>query len=173
MMRTPDQRPRDRRGIRPAPGERGTTLVEMVAVSAVLVIMASIALPVANTMLKRQKELELRMALREIRTALDQFQFDTQRYPGIRTKYLDTVNEEGYPEELEWLVEGVDTGDLAENKLKYLRRIPIDPMTGEREWATRSSRDRPDSLFSDGINIFDVRSKSDKSGLNGVPYAEW
>lgn len=154
-------------------GERGTTLVEMVSVSAVLVVMATMALPVANTMIKRQKELELRRTLREVREALDQFQFDVQRFPGIRQKYLDAVNEEGYPEELDWLVEGVEIGDATGLKLKYLRRIPVDPLTGEREWDTRSTRDRPDSLFSDGINIFDIRSKSDKTGLNGVPYREW
>ncbi|HXV77112.1 MAG TPA: hypothetical protein VD788_12415 [Candidatus Polarisedimenticolaceae bacterium] len=152
------------------------TLVELVAVSAILIIMASLALPVANTMVKRQKELELRRALREMREAIDRFQFDAQLYPGIKTKYLSGTNEEGYPEELAWLVEGVDAGATAsadEVRLKYLRRIPLDPITGKAEWGTRSSRDRPDSLFSDGINIFDVHSMSDKQGLNGVPYSEW
>lgn len=153
--------------------QRGTTLVEMVSVSAILVVLASITLPVANMMVKRQKELELRRALREIRTALDRFQLDAMRFPGIRVKYLSRANEEGYPEELEWLVEGVDIGDAARTRLKYLRRLPRDPITGEAEWATRSTRDRPDSLFTDGINIFDVYSKSDKIGLNGVPYSEW
>ena len=153
--------------------ERGTTLVELVSVSAILIILASITLPVANTMVKRQKEIELRQALREIREALDRFEFDVQRYPGIRVKYLNRVNEEGYPEELEWLVEGVDVGDAAGTRIKYLRRLPRDPITGEREWGKRSSRDQPDSFFSDGINIFDVYSESDKTGLNGVPYREW
>ena len=152
---------------------RGVTLVELVAVSAILLVMASITLPVANTMVKRQKELELRRSLREIREAIDRFQFDVQRYPGIRTSYLSISNEEGYPEELKWLYEGVDTGQGAEELIKYLRRLPTDPMTGDDEWGTRSSRDRPDALFSDGINIFDVYSNSDKVGLNGVPYAEW
>lgn len=161
-----------RRLVRPG-RQRGVTLVELVCVSAVLIALASITLPVANTMVKRQKEIELRQALREMREALDRFQFDTLRYPGIRVRYLSATNEEGYPEELEWLVEGVDIGDAAGTTLKYLRRIPVDPITGEREWATRSSRDAPDSLFSDGINIFDVRSTSDRVGLNGVPYVEW
>jgi general secretion pathway protein G len=152
---------------------KGVTLVELVCVSAILVVIASIAIPVANTMTKRQKELELRQALREIREALDRFQADTERYPGIRANYLSATNEEGYPEELKWLVEGVDVGDAAGTTIKYLRRIPRDPMTGSTEWRTRSSRDRPDSLFSDGLNIFDVRTTSDRVGLNGVPYAEW
>ena len=152
---------------------RGVTLVELVAVSAILIVMAGVTLPVANTMVKRQKELELRRALREIREAIDRFQFDVQRYPGIRTNYLSVTNEEGYPEELKWLYEGVDTGQGAKEIIKYLRRLPKDPMTGDAEWGTRSSRDRPDALFSDGINIFDVHSNSDKVGLNGVPYSEW
>ncbi len=154
-------------------GERGVTLVELVSVAAIMLVMASIALPVANTMVKRQKELELRRSLRTIRTALDRFQFDVQRYPGIRIKYLSRPNEEGYPEELKWLYEGVDIGDAKGTKIKYLRRIPRDPITGSDEWATRSSRDRPDSLFTDGINIFDVRSMSDKIALDGTRYEEW
>ena len=152
---------------------RGVTLVELVAVSAILLVMASVTLPVANTMVKRQKELELRRSLRQIREAIDRFQFDAQRFPGIRTNYLSVSNEEGYPEELKWLYEGVDTGQGAKEVIKYLRRLPVDPLTGDEEWGTRSSRDRPDALFSDGINIFDVYSQSDKVGLNGVPYSEW
>jgi len=152
---------------------RGVTLVELVAVSAILVVLAGVTLPVANTVAKRQRELELRRSLREIREAIDRFQFDVQRYPGIRTNYLSVSNEEGYPEELKWLYEGVDTGQGAKEVIKYLRRLPRDPITGSDEWGTRSSRDRPDALFSDGINIFDVYSKSDKVGLNGVPYSEW
>ena len=154
-------------------GQRGVTLVELVSVSAILIILASVTIPVAHTMVKRQKELELRQALRTIREALDRFQFDTERYPGIRAQYLNATNEEGYPEELDWLVEGVEIGDAAGTRIKYLRRIPIDPMTGEREWGTRSSRDRPDALFSDGINIFDVYTKSDKVGLDGTRYQQW
>jgi general secretion pathway protein G len=151
----------------------GFTLVELVCATAILAVLAGLAIPVANTMVKRQKEIELRRALREMREALDRFQFDTTRFPGIRTNHLNAANEEGYPEELKLLVEGADTGDVAGTKIKYLRRIPVDPITGTAEWGTRSSRDRPDSLFTDGINIFDVYSKSDRVGLNGVPYKEW
>lgn len=153
--------------------QRGVTLVELVSVSAILVILAGVTIPVAHTMVKRQKELELRQALRKIREALDRFEFDVQRHPGIRAAYLNRTNEEGYPEELDWLVEGVDVGDAAGTTIKYLRRLPIDPMTGKREWGTRSTRDRPDALFSDGINIFDVYTKSDKVGLDGTHYQKW
>jgi general secretion pathway protein G len=149
------------------------TLVELVSVTAIILVLASITLPVANTMAKRQREIELRQALREMREAIDRFYFDVQRFPGIRQLHLDATNEEGYPEKLEWLVEGIDIGDAAGTRIKYLRRIPRDPITGTYEWGTRSSRDGPDSLFSDGINIFDVHSMSEKVGLNGVPYREW
>ncbi len=153
--------------------QRGLTLVELSSVSAIILVMAAVTVPVANTMLKRQKELELRRALRTIRTALDSFQYDTERFPGIRIGYLDRTNEEGYPEELEWLYEGIDIGDAVGTKIKYLRRMPLDPMTGAADWDTRSSRDDPESLFSDNINIFDVRSTSDKIGLDGTRYNTW
>ena len=154
-------------------GQEGVSLVELVSVTAVILVLASITLPVAHTFAKRNKEHELRRSLREIREALDRFQADTERYPGIRTLHLDATNEEGYPEELEWLFEGVDIGDLAGTKLKYLRRLPRDPITGGTDWGTRSSRDAPDSLFSDKINIFDVHTKSDKVALDGTKYRDW
>ena len=148
------------------------TLVELVCVSTIILILAAVAMPVANTMVKRKKEMELRLALRTMRKAIDQFQFDANRYAGIKTK-LSAANDDLYPEELEKLVEGVDTGEADKTKLKYLRRLPRDPFTGENEWGTRSSKDAPDALFSDGINIFDVYSLSGKNGLNDVPYREW
>jgi general secretion pathway protein G len=153
-------------------GRAGVTLVELVSVAAVVLLLAGLALPVASTAVKRQKEIELRRALREIRTALDRFQADTERFPGMKAR-LGAGNEDGYPEELEWLFEGFDIGDAAGNRVKYLRRLPRDPITGERDWAVRSTRDRPDSLFTDGVNIFDVRSKSDKTALDGTPYRDW
>ena len=161
---------------------RGVTLVEMISVTAVVLVLAGIALPVANTMVKRKKELELRRALREIRTAIDRFQADADLGPPpgqfsavMRgpSGVINTTNEEGYPEKLEQLYEGVDVGRVDGLKIKYLRRLPRDPMTGTREWATRSSRDEPGAMFGSGINIFDVRSKSDKRALDGTRYAEW
>lgn len=164
---------------RPLRGRRGVSLVELVSVMAVLVVLASITLPAASTLLKRHREIELRHALRTMREAIDRFQIDAGttvkpgRFPGIRTGVLNATNTEGYPEELSWLVEGVDIGDAAGTRIRYLRRIPMDPITREFEWATRSSQDDPDSLFSDGINIFDVRSTSDKIALDGTRYSEW
>lgn len=155
-------------------GERGLTLIELVCCSAIILILAGVAIPVANTWVKRRKELELRQALREIRTAIDQFQADAEHNPGMRNSKMNTTtNEEGYPEKLEWLYEGYDIGDAAGTKLKYLRRLPRDPITGSTDWATRSSRDRPGSIATDGINIFDVHSKSEALALDGTRYADW
>jgi general secretion pathway protein G len=151
----------------------GVTIVELVSATAIILVLAGLALPVVQTVVKREKELELRRALREIRGAIDRFQLDAQKFPGIKSNYLNATNEEGYPEALAWLVEGVDIGDAVGTKIKYLRRIPVDPMTGEREWGTRSSRDRPDSLFSDGINIFDVYSQSEAVALDDTEYSSW
>ena len=149
------------------------TLIELICVTAIVLVLAGVALPVANTWVKRKKELELRQALREVREAIDRFQMDTQRFPGMRQQKMNATNQDGYPEKLEWLYEGYDVGDAKGTKLKYLRRLPRDPITGKREWATRSSRDRPDSHFSDEINIFDVRSKSDAVALDGTRYKDW
>lgn len=158
--------------------EAGMTLVEVVSVTAILLVLAGMAIPVANTMVKRRKELELRQALREIRIAIDRFQADTTRpeTAGMKNKLNQATNEEGYPEKLEWLYEGFDTGIKAGKKastVKYLRRLPRDPITGTQEWGTRSSRDRPDSLFTDGINIFDVHSTSEAVALDGTRYLDW
>jgi general secretion pathway protein G len=149
------------------------TLIELICVTAIVLLLAGMAVPVGHTMVKRKKELELRQALREIRTAIDRFQADMERLPGARALLLDGTNEEGYPEELEWLVEGVDVGDAVGTKIKYLRRIPRDPITNSLVWGKRSSRDEPGSLFTDGLNIFDVHSNSDKVALDGTRYKDW
>lgn len=154
-------------------GRRGVTLVELVCVTAIVLVLAGLAVPVASTAVKRHKELELRRALREIREAIDRFQADVQRFPGMRQTDMNPTNEDGYPEKLEWLYQGYDIGDQKGTKIKYLRRLPRDPITGAQDWATRSSRDRPDSTFTDGINIFDVRSTSEAIALDGTRYRDW
>ena len=156
-------------------GERGLTLIELVCCSAIILVLAGAAVPVANTWVKRKKELELRQALREIRTAIDRFQWDAEHNANFRgpSGKLNATNEEGFPEKLEWLYKGYDIGDLAGTKIKYLRRLPLDPITGTPDWMLRSSRDKPGSYGTDGINIFDVHSKSKAIGLDGTPYAQW
>jgi general secretion pathway protein G len=152
--------------------ERGLTLIELVSCSAIILVLASVAIPVANTWVKRRKELELRQALREIRTAIDRFQWDVEHIQSMGQK-LNGTNEEKFPEKLEWLYQGFDIGDLPGTKVKYLRRLPLDPLTGKADWVTRSSRDKPGSFGTDGMNIFDVHSKSEAVALDGTPYAQW
>ena len=113
-------------------GARGFTLVEVVCATAIMLVLAALAVPVASTMVKRQRELELRRNLRAIREAIDRFQADVERMPTLRQgAKLNATNEEGSPEEIEQLYEGVDLGDAAGTKLKYLRRLPRDPITGK------------------------------------------
>jgi general secretion pathway protein G len=152
--------------------ERGLTLIELVCCSAIILVLASVAIPVANTWVKRRKEIELRQSLREIRTAIDRFQWDVDHIQSMGMK-LNGTNEEHYPEKLEWLYEGFDIGDAVGTKVKYLRRLPRDPITGTTDWGTRSSRDKPGSFTTDGLNIFDVHTKSKAIALDGTPYAEW
>jgi general secretion pathway protein G len=152
--------------------ERGLTLIELVCCAAIILVLASVAIPVANTWVKRRKELELRQALREIRTAIDRFQWDVDHIQSMTMK-LNGTNEEHYPEKLEWLYEGFDIGDAVGTKVKYLRRLPRDPITGTTDWGTRSSRDKPGSFSTDGLNIFDVHTKSKAIALDGTPYAQW
>lgn len=154
--------------------EWGLTLIELVSCSAIVLVLASVALPVANTWVKRRKELELRQALREIRGAIDRFQWDVEHIQSMGMK-LNGVNAQvdHYPEKLEWLYQGFDIGDAVGTKVKYLRRLPLDPITGKADWLTRSSRDKPGSFGTDGVNIFDVHSKSEALALDGTPYVKW
>ncbi len=154
--------------------QRGLTLIELVSCSAIIIVLASVAVPVANTWVKRRKELELRQALREIRTAIDRFQWDVEHIQSMAQK-LNGQNAavDHYPEKIEWLYQGFDIGDAVGTKNKYLRRLPIDPLTGKADWVTRSSRDKPGSFGTDGLNIFDIHTKSEAVALDGTPYAEW
>lgn len=148
--------------------DRGFTLAELVMVAAVLAILATVTLPVAKFTARRTKEMELRAALRDMRNAIDEY----KRYSDMGLIPVD-LGTEGYPAEMEILVEGVEVVGQIDKKLKLLRRIPIDPMTGEREWGLRSYGDEPDATSWGGENVYDVYSLSNGVGLNGVPYREW
>ena len=152
----------------PRRGERGFTLMEMVVAATVLTILAASAIPVAHYAHKRAKEIELRDALRDLRYAIDEY----KRYSdsGLIPVELGT---DGYPSDLEVLVEGVDVIGQIDRQVRFLRRIPVDPMTGEAEWGKRSYQDDPDSTSWGGENVYDVYSLSEGTGLNGVPYEEW
>ena len=146
----------------------GYTLAEMVMVCAILGILALTTLPVAKFTIKRTKEMELRAALRQMRNAIDEH----KRYSDAGLLPLE-LGSEGYPMELEALVELQDIVGQVDKQIRFLRRIPVDPMTGESEWGMRSTQDEPDSTSWGGDNVFDVYSLSEGVGLNGVPYFEW
>ncbi len=149
--------------------EGGFTLVELVCCTFLLTIMAGIALPVAHTMQRRARELELRQDLREMRRAIDAYHFTIKAVPTAQ----ENATAEGWPEELEILVEGLDLGLAKEVKVKFLRRIPRDPMTGEAEWGKRSTKQDADDDSWDGVNVFDVFSLAEGKGLDGTEYKTW
>lgn len=152
--------------------ERGYTFVEVLVVSVVLLVLASAVLPLSKVAIQRQREVELRRNLREMRTAIDRFK-DAADMQMIAPQDLK-AGAEGYPEKLETLVEGVRvTGDSSGKKLKFLRRVPIDPMTNSAEWGFRSYQDEPDSTSWGGQNVFDVYTKSTGTALDGTKYREW
>src|SRR4051794_35830962 len=148
--------------------EAGFTLAELVMVAAVLTILASATLPVAKFTAKRSKEADLKLALREMRSAIDEY----KRYSDAGLIPVD-LGTEGYPKKMEILVEGVQLVGQVDKKLKLLRRIPIDPMTGKDEWGLRSYQDAPDATSWSGEDVYDVYSLSKGAGLNGVPYRKW
>jgi general secretion pathway protein G len=152
--------------------QRGYTFVELITVTAILLILAGIAAPLLQVASQRQREAELRRALREMRTAIDRYK-DAADQQVIAPSELKPENQ-GYPPDLETLVEGVTRNNDATNTpLKFLRRVPIDPMTSSTEWGMRSYQDKPDSTSWGGQNIFDVYTKSDGEGLDGTKYKDW
>ena len=152
--------------------EHGYTFVEVIVVTAILLILASAVMPLAQVTSQRQREAELHRSLREMRTAIDKFK-DAVDTGQIAASDLEPGNE-GYPPDLETLVEGVSAAnDATGRKLKYLRRIPIDPMTNSMEWGMRSYQDKPDSSSWGGKNVFDVYTKSSAAALDGTKYRDW
>jgi general secretion pathway protein G len=146
-------------------GKRGVTLIELVVAITILLILTSAAIPIARTRIKRERERELRRDLWEMRDAIDRYK-DAADRGALQLK----VGSEGYPPDLETLVNGVD---VQGKKVRFLRRIPVDPMTGKTEWGLRAMQDDPDSTSWGGQNVFDVYSKSDGTALDGTKYSEW
>lgn len=153
--------------------ERGLTLIELVIAMALLAILAAAVLPMAEVAARRTKELELRRSLRIMRTAIDEYKADFDR--AVKEKKINAaINETGYPESLEVLLEGDDFGGLFPYKRKYLRRIPRDPFDEYEEgWGLRAYADDADSTVYGGGDIYDVYSQSDAIGLDGTPYNTW
>ncbi len=144
------------------------TLLELVIACAILLILSSAALPVARISVKRQKEAELRRDLREIRIAIDRYKDAADRNL-IRVE----VGTEGYPPDLETLVRGVQLATGTDRRVRFLRKIPTDPMTGRADWGLRAIQDDPDSSSWGGKNVFDVYSRSTGTALDGTRYSNW
>ncbi len=147
------------------PGEAGVTLTELIIVIAILSILAMAAVPAVKFEVKRQKERELRADLWEMRKAIDAYK-DVADLGGIQTK-ADSNN---YPPDLQTLVDGVDVKD---KRMRFLRSIPVDPMTGNSDWGLRSNQDEPDADSFGGQNVYDVYSKSEGTALDGTKYKTW
>jgi len=146
----------------------GMTLLELIIACAILMILASAALPVARVTIQRQKEAELRRDLREMRDAID-------RYKDVADRNLIQVkaDTEGYPPDLDTLVQGIKLAGPAGLRIRFLRKIPVDPMTGKADWGLRSVQDNPDSNSWGGQDVFDVYSLSQGTALDGTKYYNW
>ena len=150
----------------------GYTFVELLVVSTIVMILASAAIPLARVTARRQHEAELRHALREIRTAIDKYKdaADLGQIASLDIK----VGSEGYPPDLQTLVDGVAVqNDATGRKLKFLRRVPIDPLTHANDWGLRSYQDAPDATRWGGQNVFDVHTTFDGAALDGSKYRDW
>jgi general secretion pathway protein G len=150
----------------------GYTFIELVIVTAIIAILASAALPIARVSIRRERESQLRYSLREMREAIDRFKdmADTQRIAATELR----IGNNGYPASMQQLVDGVTlTGDASGTKFKFLRRVPIDPVTGEADWGLRSLQDAPDATTWGGQNVFDVYSKAPGTALDGTRYRDW
>jgi general secretion pathway protein G len=156
---------KSRSGPRCRRSEQGLTLVELIVAIAILGVLASVVLPVARFEVKRQNERQLRYDLWMMRDAIDKYK-DAADKGAFQTK----VDSQNYPPDLETLVKGED---VQGKKLKFLRKIPVDPMTGKAEWGLRSMQDDPDSDSYGGQSVFDVYSKSQGTALDGTKYSTW
>lgn len=150
--------------------QRGLTLVELIVAFTIMSLLTAMAVPLARYKVRREKEKELRYALREIRSAIDKYKdmADTGKL-GVQQK----AGSDGYPESLEILVEGVKGQGEVDKKIRFLRRIPRDPFTNSTEWGKRSTQDEPTSTSWGGQNVFDIYSKTTEKAKDGTPYSEW
>jgi general secretion pathway protein G len=149
--------------------QKGLTLVELIVAFTIMLTLTAMAVPLARSKVRVERERELRAALDEVRHAIDQY------HDLNMMGYFGPVKEgtDWYPETLDMLVEGVKRNDANGSKMKFLRRIPRDPFTGKNEWGMRSDQDDPKSQSWGGQNVFDIYSKTTEKGSDGTPYSEW
>lgn len=151
--------------------DRGFTYLELIIATLILAVLAAAIVPVAQVTAKRAKEVELRRNLRLLRDAIDNYKRSVDM--GLIGGSDVQLGSEGYPEDLETLVEGVSQVGAVDKKLKFLRRIPIDPMTHSTDWGLRSYQDKPDSTIWGGQNVYDVFTISQQTALDGTKYSDW
>jgi general secretion pathway protein G len=145
---------------------RGFTLLELIIAATILSILTLMALPLARVTIQREKEKELRKALWDMRDAIDRY-----KDAADRNMFQTKLDSQGYPPDLETLVKGVEA--QGGKKIRFLRSIPIDPMTKSKEWGLRSMQDDPDSDSWGGQSVFDVYTKSEGTALDGTKYKDW
>jgi len=149
--------------------ENGLSLIELIVAFTIMMILTSMAVPLARSKVRSEKERELRWSLREIHTAIDKYKDMSDQGlipPG-------KLGSEGYPETLDVLVEGVKMTGQVDKKVRFLRRIPKDPMTNSTDWGKRSMQDDPKSSGWGGQNVFDVYTKSTDKAADGTSYSDW
>lgn len=161
-----------RRAIRLSSAESGFTLLELIITLTIIAILAAGTIPVARNMIKREKEMELRRNLREIRKAIDAY--NIAAISGLVGPLDRKVDDEYYPPNLEILVEGIHPPNKGDSTIRFLRRIPKDPFTGKADWGLRSVQDDPDSASWGGQNVYDIYSKAQGTALDGkTQYKNW
>ena len=157
-----------------ARNQTGFTLLEIIIVIIILSVLTAAAIPMVRNTVKREREAELRLALRQLRQAIDRYKEYADRNPNAIP--IEWRTETRYPKELKLLVEGFTPANVVattEARIRFLRRLPLDPMTGTNEWGMRSYKDKPDSTSFGGEDVFDVYTTSDAEALNGTKYKDW
>jgi general secretion pathway protein G len=166
QIRNPQSAIRDRNGF---------TLLEIIIVITILSVLTAAAIPMVRNTVRREREAELRLALRQIRQAIDRYKLYNDQSNGTAIP-IEWKTTNGYPKELKLLVDGFTPANVvgtSEARVRFLRRLPIDPLTGTTEWGMRSYKDKPDSTSWGGEDVWDVYSKSDGTALNGTKYKDW
>jgi general secretion pathway protein G len=155
-------------------GSRGFSLIELIVATSLLMILASAALPLARISIRRQRESELRRDLRDLRTAIDKYHDAAESAPPKISLINQGLGSQNYPPDLQTLVDGVQLANtMTDAKMRFLRRIPVDPITGKADWGLRAVTDKSDSTAWSGGSVFDVYSKAEGTALDKTKYKDW